>query len=139
MIRFQVDDKRFVSDPLDGETIVMDTISGRLFLLEQGAAVLWACILGGWTRDALISAIESRYGYDARASAEAFIERLAGAGLVTENEVSGDHTAPEAPVQWPSELGELLLTQYDDMTSIITMDPIHDIDPKRGWPFDGRD
>jgi hypothetical protein len=35
-------------------------------------------------------------------------------------------------------IGEFLVTQYDDMTSIITMDPIHDIDIQRGWPFKGK-
>jgi hypothetical protein len=139
MSRFDVDGKRFVSDSLDGETIVMDTVSGRLFLLEQGAAVLWNGVTGGWTRDALIAAIETRYGYAERAAAEAFLARLADFGLFTENDEPRESEIPETPVQWPAVLGEFLVTQYDDMTRIITMDPIHDIDPKRGWPFDGRD
>ena len=137
MIRFDVDGKRFVSDPLDGETIVMDTVSGRLFLLEQGAAVLWDSITRGASRDALIAAVQSRGG--AVREAQDFLDRLLALGLASEAAVDDATELPDTTGQWPADLGAFLLTQYDDMTSIITMDPIHDIDPQRGWPFDGRD
>lgn len=137
MIRFDVDGKRFVSDPLDGETIVMDTVSGRLFLLEQGAAVLWESITKGAGRDALIAAVQSRGG--TAQDAVDFLDRLLALGLASESTVDDGTALPDTTGQWPAELGAFLLTQYDDMTSIITMDPIHDIDPQRGWPFDGRD
>ena len=139
MTRFDVDGARFLSDPLDGETIVMDMLLGRLYLLEEGAAILWDRVLRGQSRESIMAAILSRYGSDQHATADAFLNRLLALGLMSENR-SADAPSPEdAPDSWPPVLGDLRLTEYDDMTNIITMDPIHDIDPQRGWPFEGRD
>jgi hypothetical protein len=139
MIRFVIDTKRFLCDPLDGEVIVMDTVSGRLFLLEQAAAALWESLTKGETREAIISTINLRYGPVEQAAAEACLMRLVELGLISEVVLNDENVRMESTDHhWPAVLGEFLITQYDDMTSIITMDPIHDIDPQRGWPFEGR-
>ncbi|UCU92219.1 PqqD family protein [Hydrogenophaga taeniospiralis] len=117
----------------------MDTVSGRLFLLEQAAATLWESITKSETREAIISTINLRYGPAEQAAAEACLKRLIELGLVTERVFNDEIVGMESTGQhWPAVLGEFLVTQYEDMTSIITMDPIHDIDPQRGWPFEGR-
>ena len=139
MKRFEVDTKRFICDPLDGEVIVMDAVSGRLFLLEQAAAALWGNITKGESREAILSSIDSRYGPVEQAAAEACLMQLIELGLVAEVVFNDENVSMESTDHhWPAVLGEFLITQYDDMTSIITMDPIHDIDPERGWPFEGR-
>ncbi len=139
MARFEVDGARFLSDPLDGEIIVMDMLQGRLFLLEEGAAILWERVLRGQSREAIMAAIQSGYGSAEHTAAETFLNRLLALGLVTEDPSADGPLQEDAPDSWPPVLGEMRLTEYDDMTNIITMDPIHDVDPKRGWPFDGRD
>jgi hypothetical protein len=150
MLRLQIDEKRYLSDTLADETIVMDMLEGRLFLFETGAAVLWNNLLKGSTKSVLLDEIESRYGHVALKEVDVFLERLMTLGLLSE--VNGDEVLPsDVPVntatdmtpnaqveQWPNELGELSLTEYDDMTSIITMDPIHDVDPNQGWPFESQ-
>ena len=139
MIRFVIDTKRFLCDPLDGEVIVMDTVSGRLFLLEQAAAALWESLTKGETRESIISTINLRYGPVEQAATEACLMRLVELGLIAEVVLNDENVRMESTDHhWPAVLGEFLITQYDDMTSIITMDPIHDIDPQRGWPFEGR-
>jgi hypothetical protein len=138
MIKLEVDEKRYLSDALDGETIVMDMLQGRLFLLEAGAAVLWDRLLKGDTRETLMQAIESHYGSIVHAEAETFLNRLIALGLVSETNGDSVPLTDIAGLTWPTELGELALTEYDDMTSIITMDPIHDVDPSQGWPFKSR-
>ena len=139
MLKFEVDSKRFHCDSQDGEVIVMDTVSGRLFLLEQAAAALWERLTKGETREAIISTIHLRYGPVEQAAAEACLMRLIKLGLVAEVVFNDENVRIESiDHPWPAVLGEFLITQYDDMTSIITMDPIHDIDPQRGWPFEGR-
>ncbi len=138
MHRFIVDPARFASDALDEETIVMDLVSGRVFLLEMGAAYLWHHVLRGTSRKNILDEVEIRYGDATRLACEAFLDRLVDLELTVEVEVSQDLEAELETSAWPVALGELVLTQYDDMTSIITMDPIHDVDPDRGWPFNDR-
>ena len=63
---------------------------------------------------------------------------LIAKGLLTEVASPAPDGDAIGHAEWPADLGGLLLSEYDDMTSIITMDPIHDVDPQRGWPFDER-
>jgi hypothetical protein len=136
MTRFFIDIKRFCCDPIDREVIIMDTVSGRLFLLEQAAALLWESVVNGETREAILYNINSRYGPVKKKAAEDFLKHLIQLELVTEIFSDDENLSPKSTDQhWPEMIGEFLVTQYDDMTSIITMDPIHDIDVQRGWPF----
>ena len=66
-----------------------------------------------------------------------FVQSLQEKGILLE--VSDDSSVNSLPIPfvWPEELGEIVVTEYDDMSSIITMDPIHDVDPNKGWPFKG--
>jgi hypothetical protein len=135
MIRFEIDTKRFVSDPLEGETIIMDMVAGRLFLLEEGAATVWENIVKGGARDELLSSVGSRYGSEAVTACETFLQRLSELGLVSEISTNKEIAVAANSGLWPAAIGEFRLTEYDDMIDIITMDPIHDVDPNRGWPF----
>ena len=138
MTRFYVDIKRFCCDAIDREVIIMDTVSGRLFLLEQAAALLWERVVKGETREAILYNINTRYGPVKNKAAEDFLKHLIQLELVTEIFSDDENLSPKSTDQhWPEMIGEFLVTQYDDMTSIITMDPIHDIDIQRGWPFKG--
>jgi len=48
----------------------------------------------------------------------------------------GDRPAGESPAElpWPDSFVPPGLEKYDDIADIITMDPIHDVDPAKGWP-----
>ena len=132
MTRYLVDTERFALDTLDGETIVMDLVDGRLFLLEDGAAQLWERLAHGEPGEDVLNEIGRRYGAPCREQAGEFIQTLETLGLLAPTDLE-----PAEPLErpWPRDLTGLNLTQYDDMTRIITMDPIHDVDPERGWPF----
>ncbi len=135
MIRFEIDTKRFASDPLEGETIIMDMVAGRLFLLEEGAATVWDNIVRGVARDELLTLLGSRYGSEAVMGCETFLQRLCELGLITETRNSQEVEIAANSERWSAVIGEFRLTEYDDMIDIITMDPIHDVDPDRGWPI----
>jgi hypothetical protein len=137
-MRYRCDPDRFAVDPVDGETIVMDLVDGRLFLLEDGAAVVWDLLAAGTRADVLLEAVQARHGAAVRDDVATFVAGLVTRGLLVEVAAGADDAdgaAAATAVDLPPTLGELRLTEYDDMTSIITMDPIHDVDPRRGWPF----
>lgn len=137
-MQYSYDPDRYAVDPLDGETIVMDLLNGRLFLLEEGAAVVWDSLTGGLTLEALEATIRARYGDAAAEGLHEFVAGLLAKGLLAEASGTAPAAGHASDGDWPAEFGALRLTEYDDMTSIITMDPIHDVDPRRGWPFDER-
>ncbi|MEY3019537.1 MAG: hypothetical protein RLZZ272_521 [Actinomycetota bacterium] len=146
-MRYRCDPSRFAVDTVEGETIVMDLVDGRLFLLESGAAIVWQHVAAGVPLDLLEGAIQHAYGAAARDDVRGFVADLRARGLLDDvGEEAGEGAAEAAQavdgarapedLTLPAELGPLTITAYDDMTSIITMDPIHDVDPSRGWPFD---
>jgi len=135
MSSFTVDTKRFAIDTFDGETIVMDLVGGHLYLFEGGASTLFEFLTQGAAAAALEQEVEDKYGVAHRQLFAEFIRSLVEKEiLVNVNEVSSD-VVPTPQLVWPEKLGEFIVSEYDDMSSIITMDPIHDVDPAKGWPF----
>jgi hypothetical protein len=135
-MRYRCDPNRFAVEAVHGETIVMDLVDGRLFLLEDGAAVVWDQLAGGTPSEVLVGAVPARHGTAVRDDVITFVANLVTRGLLVEASPGEEEADWAAAVELPPTLGVLRLTEYDDMTSIITMDPIHDVDPSRGWPFE---
>ena len=135
MESYVVDKSRFAVDELDGETMLMDLVEGRLVLLESGSAKLWPWLASGVSIRVLQNHVAEREGEGAAESFSEVVNRLVSLGAlvpVTDDSSSGQ---PEN-AELPQVLGEFLISEYDDISNIITMDPIHDVDPARGWPFD---
>jgi hypothetical protein len=133
MPRFSVKESRFAIDALDGETIVMDLLDGRLYLFEAGAAVLLGQILAGNNTEHIELTVEKMYGQEALMAFQNLLRELVEKGVFVEVPSSQDLVSLQS--DWPASLGEIVVSEYDDMSSIITMDPIHDVDSGRGWPF----
>ena len=135
MPRFSVQESRFAVDDLDGESIVMDLLDGKLYLFEAGAAVLLKQILLGESTEHMELFVEKMYGQEALMAFQNLLQRLVEKGVLSELTSSQEVSSSES--DWPATLGEIVIHEYDDMSSIITMDPIHNVDSGRGWPFQG--
>lgn len=136
IMRYRVDPDRIAADDLEGEILLMDLLEGRLFLLESAAALAWSLLVNGESSEVIECDIEQRFGEKARADFAQFLERLLEGDLLTED-LRDSRADIVTTREWPSILGDFLISEYDDISSIITMDPIHDVDPGRGWPFEG--
>ena len=135
MSRFVVDTKRFAIDTFDGETIVMDLVAGHLYLLEGGASTLFEFLTQGASIATLEHDVENNYGVANRQLFSDFVQSLVEKEiLINVSGVSSDEVLTPQ-LAWPEKLREIIVSEYDDMSSIITMDPIHDVDPAKGWPF----
>ena len=135
MPKLIIDKKRFAIDTFEGETIVMDLVEGRLYLFEGGASTLFEFLSLGAEVETLEQDIETRYGPTHHQLFTEFVQGLVEKEiLVTVSEFSSD-TFFASQLAWPEKLGDIIISEYDDMSSIITMDPIHDVDPEKGWPF----
>jgi len=135
MNKLVVDKNRFAIDTFDSETIVMDLVGGRLYLFEGCASTFLECLTTGETVATIEQTVNGKYGDKQRMEFISFVHSLQEKEILVE--VSADSSVSSLPIrfEWPEELGEIVVTEYDDMSSIITMDPIHDVDPNEGWPF----
>ena len=137
MNKLMVDKNRFAIDIVDGESIVMDLVGGRLYLFEGCASTFLECLTTGATVATIEQTINSKYGEPQRIAFMNFVYSLQEKGILFEASDDSSVNSLPIPFVWPEELGEIVVTEYDDMSSIITMDPIHDVDPNKGWPFKG--
>jgi hypothetical protein len=130
--RLVVNSLRFPHETIDNETILFDAETGHVLLLAGFASFLWSHLVGGAKPAELCEAVISRFGSDAGAAAQIFLNDLRAAEILvpsSEEEVRTDAT----PSSWPSQFTAPLLERYDDIAKIIAMDPIHEVDVS-GWP-----
>jgi hypothetical protein len=126
------DTSRFPHDTVDGETVIIDSTAGRLFLLTGLGSWIWQRMVLGHTTGGLVGDVAARYGAEAGREAAQFLASL------LENEMLRDDPCdPPAAGRYlplPEAFVSPSLETYDDIADIIAMDPIHDVDPTKGWP-----
>jgi hypothetical protein len=138
----KIDSDRFIHDTIDGETVIIDTIAGRLTLLVGIGPIIWTRLFAGAQPSAILGEIDDLYGPTAKQEGGVFIDELSSAGLLVESGADDDPATPTtsstAAVQtWPKTYVQPGLEHYDDIADIMTMDPIHEVDTSLGWPNRG--
>ena len=123
---------QIVHETLDGETVVINLVSGSYFSIEGVGAEVWARLLAGETVAESATAIAAEHGADARAVAAAIVafhRQLFDHGIIT---------APPADVSAPGgDLGTFAIPNlhvYDDLREHLLLDPVHDVERGTGWP-----
>jgi hypothetical protein len=143
-----VNHARFAHDTVDGETMVIDTSTGQLILLNGIATTLWERLRYGVAADELLAEVRQHYGDDPVSATWAFLQELQGSGLIVEaTDAAATKSDQETPAtntdhpaagsdtrQWPASYVPPAIERIDDIADIMSMDPIHDVDTSRGWP-----
>jgi hypothetical protein len=137
--RFDVKADRIIHETLDGEVVAIDLGSGTYYSMRGTAGVIWEAVAAGSTLDEITGRVAAAYataGGDVRTSVLGFLERLEARGLIVRSEVGGgreDAGAAGAGSDSPP-YEEPRLEVFTDMEDLILLDPVHDVDPEKGWP-----
>ncbi len=129
-------------DVIDGEVILINTLSGFYYSLRGSAVALWGEIEDGRSVDGLRSWAVVQYGLEPAAAAEA-VDGFVG-GLVADR-VLLPADGPIAPADVrrvpPTVPGEAfsapVIERFTEMQDLLTLDPIHEVDDL-GWPHAAR-
>ena len=128
-----------IGEEIDGEVVMIDLGSGIYYSLRGGAVVAWKQLGAATTRDGIIGALQAEYDADRDVLAGAVDTLLADLrrdGLIVEDdEPEAQSPSPLPAARRPYE--PIAFERFDDMAHIIQLDPVHDIDPGRGWPRQG--
>ena len=125
-----------IHETIDGETIIIDLVSGTYYSLQGAGAEIWNAVADGEGRDGVQARIAAAYAGEAGeigAAVDGFLAELEAEGLIVSASANG--AAPGAP---PAATGSTpfappRLEKYTDMQDIILLDPVHKVDD-RGWP-----
>jgi hypothetical protein len=123
-----------IHERFDDDVTVLNLENGMYYSLQGSAAVLWSRLQFGATPDELTKTLVGRgVDFDAAREVDEFLARLAKAKLTT-------NTAPE-PISPPAvefepdgELHPPIIEEFGDMADLLLLDPVHEIDPVKGWP-----
>ena len=125
---------RFPHETIDDETVLIDVARGHLFLFSGTGPWLWQRCMAGATIDALVADEVARYGQPAAEPTRRFLEQLAEESLLRPGPPPSEPPAATHPAERPAEFVAPVVERYDEISDIIAMDPIHEVNPARGWP-----
>lgn len=127
----RVDDRRFPSETLDGETVVIDAVAGRVCVFDGVGSTIWEALRVGADADELVQQIVGRFGSESGHPVTSFVDELVAEEMVLA--VAHVDRLP-GEIDWPSEFRAPTIERFDDLADLLTVDPIHDVDPATGWP-----
>ena len=118
-----------VAQEFEGEVIALNLEKGTYYSLRGHSAVLWHDLAAGHPVEALAALAgdpKTVRDFVANLTAQGLLRPAAGAAATT-------------PPAFADELAtggamDLVCEVFDDMNSLILLDPVHDIDTSRGWP-----
>lgn len=143
-MRFRVNQPKVLNELIDGEVVIINLETGNYYSLLHSAAIIWSSIGRAATVGDIVSALAARYhGAPEVFEGEVnrFLRELQEEGLIVP---SGDGAAGLAdgspsPGETQSHIERSafqppVLEKFDDMQSLILLDPVHEVNVEEGWP-----
>ena len=123
-----------VAQEFEGEVIALNLEKGTYYSLRGLSAVLWHDLAAGHPVEAL-AALTTAHPGGAQQVSE-FVTNLTAQGLLRP---APSGVAIKAEPEFAAAVAgntaiDLTFEVFDDMNSLILLDPVHDIDTSRGWP-----
>jgi hypothetical protein len=129
---FVIKSEDIASEEFDGEFVVLDLQSGKYFSLLGDSSIVWRGLLSGHSAQTLCAEIPP--DDPRRADVASLIESLVAHELIA----VASQPVPEPPkavaVELASASGPFVVDMFDDLSDLMLADPIHDVDPRTGWP-----
>jgi Coenzyme PQQ synthesis protein D (PqqD) len=126
--RLTVNRPSVIFDVQGRETVVIDLASGHYFRLDPSSTELWTRFDSPASAADLLASCENPD--DLRADLDRIIADLTDHGLLRPAGPGDDTSATSATWRFDS----FTLEEFTDLEDILGLDPIHEVDPARGWP-----
>jgi hypothetical protein len=124
------------SENFAGETVVIQFERGTYFSLRGSAGTIWSLLQAPTSIAGIVAALDGQTRpspKDFEAVLTAFVAKLAEHDLITS--FPGPAEPPVIPAEAIASFVEPPnLEIYTDLSELIAMDPVHEIDILTGWP-----
>lgn len=134
---YQVNSPRIVHETLDGETVIIDTLTGLYYSITGHATVIWLALTRGAEPECVVCAYADA-GLFEKDQVECFIRALVEAELITPNIAAHQSLLFSLPEGQGIVPAPLKLERYADLQELIELDPIHEVDVSQGWPIQAK-
>ena len=127
-----------VAERFEDEAIIINLIAGNYYSLRGTSFFVWSCLDAGMTTEQALNQLITIYPQAGKAlveSFDAFISKLKTENLVKEEDPNSEGS-PSIPVNnLPKEFQSLEIDVFTDMQDLLLLDPIHEVEEEKGWPF----
>jgi hypothetical protein len=135
---------RLMHETIEGETIMINGETGNYYSLNSVGSAIWRAIEANAAPDQIVRFIAARYEAprdEIRAAVNDFLAELEREELVVRGGAAGEPRlellAVDSAVSTTSPFSRPSLEKHTDMQDLILLDPVHEVDPQRGWPHAG--
>ncbi len=140
---FRPNHPHIIHEIIQGEAILVNLQNGKYYSADGSGAEIWDAIEKGVPLPRVVELISAEYDGppdEIRAAVYAFADELVREGLIVAADTDDDAgTPPPLPSsQAKSPFTPPVLRQYTEMTDLLLLDPIHDVDDS-GWPHRAQD
>lgn len=134
-VRFNHD--LFAHEVFEHEVVALNSVDGTYYAFGGSAVILWEDLVSCRSIARIVSALEGASGaagIDIAGSVVSFVEALLEEQILlpAESETPGalrlNQDAPAAVFSAPT------FEKHVDLQDLLTLDPIHGVDPDKGWP-----
>jgi hypothetical protein len=135
---FEVNEPMVISETIDGETIIINLVSGNYYSLKHSGAMIWTVIQQAGTLSDIAATIGAHFEgdeHDIEHEISALVESLLAEGLIRRKEGGAASFSPSVASAGQERIPFLapLLDKFTDMEAMLLLDPVHDVDDA-GWP-----
>ena len=128
-IMYETNSPQIVAETIDNEVMAIDFEHGFYFSLRDSAAAIWTLVVAHQSIPNIVARLEPHL-HNASRLVPDFIRQLEQEKLIRPSTAVAIDVLPELKSYQPPEL-----ERFDDMQAMLLLDPIHEVEPKKGWPF----
>jgi hypothetical protein len=126
----------FAFETFTNEVVVLNVVEGTYFAFGGSAIDVWNALANRQPVTAIVDATAVRHGVAAsfvEQELSSFIEKLTAEKILLDAPAADEPISLDGPAQ-VREFQPFSFEKHIDMQDLLTLDPIHDVDPQRGWP-----
>ncbi|MEM1286676.1 MAG: PqqD family protein [Pseudomonadota bacterium] len=137
---FRLNTEKFASQSFEDEVIVLDATDGTYYALTGNAPEAWAALIASCPIDVVSSAIAARTGASedqVAADLKVFASAMVAETVLLSNEADATNDAPTDLSQGRPTYEGFVWDKHSDLDELLLLDPIHEVNPEKGWPHIG--
>lgn len=126
----------FAFEVFTDEVVILNVTEGAYFALGGWAFDIWPDLASRQPVDRLVEVIARRYGKPREAietELNEFVAKLQQEQILLDAAPSDRAMAQDEPTS-AAVFRPITFEKHVDMEDLLTLDPIHDVDPQQGWP-----
>lgn len=134
-VRFNHD--LFAHEVFDHEVVALNTLDGTYYAFGGSAVSLWEDLISRRSIARIVSALEAAHRgseVDVAGSVASFVEALLAEQILLPAESENPGALRLSQDGSAAAFSPPTFEKHADMQELLTLDPIHGVDPQKGWP-----